>query len=123
MIKELKEVCHITRFGQLFGIDEPPGYQCGNINYCRNLLQTIENDVKDLRTNSNTTSIDTVQSNLSSLHEKLENLREAIKALRLWGYEWRSLTKHLLESNPHDLINHVEPVFKNSIEDFLNSIK
>lgn len=83
---------------ELYGIDKQPPEQCPKINEIQGVLNdeshNVYEQIKELERQHpeyDTETLDWVAHNTKFLNKNLEELREAIEALRAWGEQWKSL--------------------------------
>lgn len=104
---KIKEVCKVDSSEQLFGFVYAPEHQCQFIDEMIKTANSLERMAASI---GKTDEISDAQSTahdieweISSFHEKLENMRKKIKALRTWGENWKRVAKTIGERHPETL--------------------
>lgn len=86
------------------GIDQPPPWQCPNIDAAIKVAKTIdkavEEAVRELDSDDPATARETLSDaewHSGDMESALEDLRKATEGVREWGNEWKVLAKNLLD--------------------------
>ncbi|RNB59395.1 hypothetical protein EDM57_04435 [Brevibacillus gelatini] len=99
-IEEAKEFYQKKMSEDLFGIVNPPEYQCQYINTIVKTLKDVykstskakymgENDLIDL--------VNDINRELYRIDDDIEDIRGALENARKWGQEWKDLCKKIIE--------------------------
>ena len=96
---------------QLFGIDEPPPYQCSNIDKVIKVIRSIEKlssqkfdymDEDDLKS-----VLGDIEHDLWNLESEVESIRTECENIREWGQAWKDQCKTLVNGSEIDLKNFI----------------
>lgn len=94
-VVELKKKYGAVSSNFLFGIKEPPDFQCEFIDKIKDDIKDIFNTLKSFmeKNESSTTTIAPILVTLKDMLNQMENRRTAFEELREIGDEWKDLAK------------------------------
>lgn len=108
LIDKIKKLKGFESTEVALDINEPPEYQCKNIDY---IIKDVDNIEKSITRGLGFDDYDSVYMyleeadySISSLSSDIEDLREVIESVRAWGNEWKDLAKNLINSLPEELV-------------------
>jgi len=119
-IDTLKSVCGVETSESLFGIAQPPDYQCNAIDSMIRDMKSVDCDAQSIQKNEDISECHStardIEYNIAALQNELEKLRRAVDALRGWGEQWKCVAKKMCEHSPnclpHVLEDHLYPKFE-----------
>lgn len=114
-IDELKLNHHIMSptSEDLFGIENPPEFQCDKVDYIVDVIEKALDEINDAQSYMKNEEYDEANECISDIEyyisgneDKMEDLRVAIESLREWGQQWKDLAKEMI--NDQDNVIDVE---------------
>lgn len=92
---------------QLFGIEEPPPYQCSNIDKVIKGLRSAEKTASRNYSHSEEdelrSALSDIEHDLWNLESEVEDIRKECERIREWGQAWKEQCKAIVNRSDVDL--------------------
>lgn len=103
----VKKEYRVKSTEKLFGIEEPPDYQCPAIdkicNTISNISSSAEGNYLGYGNEDEGERLSDIKHEVRGLEDELEDVRAAVEYIRNWGQDWKDLAKQIIEKYEIDI--------------------